>query len=217
MLDIGKKDEILGYFEQDVELADSSMSFSLLNPIKETHNYLYKIGCKLDTNYKNKDVINTMIGGIYIVSAPEYCGLLNEWLEKKKITYINEGPNCENSTILWEEIIEKLWEQLKNHAFDSFSCDRNKTIYNCHVSTELKSALSVGFTLMGIFLITLFIFYKFSPLGPRIRNRINNKRRTTQNIAPEVSGELLEISSENEISHCENGRFCIGYHSVKNW
>ncbi|SBS96563.1 PIR Superfamily Protein, partial [Plasmodium malariae] len=159
-LEESKKNKILMHFEDEVELADSSKSFTLLNPLKNDNETLYKIDCKLDHYYKNKEVISALIGTSYSVSVTEYCGFLNEWLNKEKIDYIFSGSKCESNIKLWEEYIEELWKQLENDIEESYLCKRNTTIYKCSISPVLKTALSVGFTLRGTFLITFYFLYK---------------------------------------------------------
>ncbi|KAI4838702.1 PIR protein [Plasmodium brasilianum] len=215
-LEASKKDQILSYFKDDVELEVLSKSFTLLNPLKNDNENLYKIGCKLDHNYKNIEVIRTMIGTSYSVSNTEYCDFLNEWLNKEKIDYIFSGSKCEGNIKLWEKYIEELWIQLEKDIEDRYSCKRNTTIYKCSVSPELKTALSVGFTLLGTFLITFYFLYKFSPIGLWIHNCLNKNKRITKNIVLEESCELLERSSENVISPTEDGRIRIGYNSAGN-
>ncbi|SBT85539.1 PIR protein [Plasmodium malariae] len=215
-LEESKKNQILMHFDDEVELADSSKSFTLLNPLKNDNENLYKIGCKLDHYYKNKEVINVMLGPSYSVSDTEYCGFLNEWLNREKIDYISSGSKCEGNIKLWEEYIEVLWKQLEKDIQDSYSCERNTTIYKCSISHEMKTALSVGFTLLGTFLITFYFLYKFSPIGPRIHSCRNKKKRITKNIVLGESCELLERYSENVISPTEDGRIRIGYNSAGN-
>ncbi|SBS96854.1 PIR Superfamily Protein [Plasmodium malariae] len=191
-LEGSKKDQILMHFEDEVELSDSSKSFTLLNPLKNDNENLYKIGCKLDHNYKNIE------------------------LNKEKIDYISSGSKCKGNIKLWEEYIEVLWKQLEKDIQESYSCKRNTIIYKCSVSPELKTTLSVGFTLLGTFLITFYFLYKFSPIGPRIYSCLYKKKRIKKNIVLEELCELLERSSENVISPTEDGRIRIGYNSAGN-
>ncbi|SBT86003.1 PIR protein [Plasmodium malariae] len=213
ILGTSKKVKILENFDEEYELSTSGTSYVILSPIKDTYKNLYEIGCKLHNNYKKKGTLCILINDS--VSDTEHCELLNEWLSEKKNHYIFNGSSCENNIKLWEIYIEELWKELKNDTGDSFLCDRKTTNYSCSISLELKTILSVSFTLLGAFLITFFLLYKFSPLGPRIHNCLNKNKRIIENIIPEESYELLEKSSENENLYSENGRISIGYYSVE--
>ncbi|SBS98875.1 PIR Superfamily Protein [Plasmodium malariae] len=210
-----RKSKILAYFDQEYEIDASSQSYNLLNPIKEIHRNLYKIGCKLDNSYKMRDLLPILLEDSNPINKDEFCGLLNEWINNKKYIYIFEGTNCENKTKFWEENIEKLWEQLKTNTGNEEGCERCKIFYNCSVSPEMKTSLSVGFTIFGILLITFFIFYKLGPIRSRIHNCLHKKKRKIENIVPEKSCELLEGSSKKGISFSENGSIALGYHSVE--
>ncbi|SBT00655.1 PIR Superfamily Protein [Plasmodium malariae] len=150
------------------------------------------------------------------VSHSDYCTLLNKWLNTKKNEYISEGPNCESNKNLLEEKFDVLWVPLKNGVHANFSCDRITTPYDCSVLPELKTDLSVCFTVMGTTLITCFILYKISPLGQRVHYCLNEKKRIIQNVLPEASHKLLESFSENETLHSGDRRITIGYNSVEN-
>ncbi|SBT88039.1 PIR protein [Plasmodium malariae] len=208
---VSKKDKIFYHFDEDNEPMDDER-IELLSPLKKDHADLYKIGCMLNNSIRNKDSMPVLIDDS--VNDVEYCYLLNEWLNKKQFKYISEGPNCENKTKLWEEKIEELWDPLIKLAYVNFSCERNKIVYNCSISSELKNTLSVCFTLLGIFLITFFFLYKFSPFGHRVDSCLNKKKRIKQNIVPECSCELTEGCYDNGESHSEKGRIRIHYHSA---
>ncbi|SBS98505.1 PIR Superfamily Protein [Plasmodium malariae] len=213
ILGTSKKDKILENFDEEYDLSTYETSYEFLSTIRDTYKNLYKIGCKLHNNYKKKDTLSILISDS--VSDTEHCELLNEWLNEKKNHYIFNGSSCENNIKLWEMYIEKLWELLKSDTGDIVLCDRKTTHYSCSISFELKTAISISITLLGAFLITFFLLYKFSPLGPRIHNCLNKNKRIIENIIPEESYELLEKSSENENLYSEKGRISIGYYSVE--
>ncbi|SBT87565.1 PIR protein [Plasmodium malariae] len=209
--EVSKKVKVFSLFDEDHEPNDSNTSV-LLSPLKKDHTNLYKIGCMLNNSIKIKDALYSLISDS--ISETEYCDLLNEWLDQKKNEYINEGTNCESNTKLWEEKIENLWIPLMKNAYDSVSCHRKKSTYNCFILPEMKTSLSVGFTLLGTFIITFFILYKFSPFGHWIHNCLRKKRKTIQNIVPEDSYKLINESSYMGKSHTESGKIRISYGSV---
>ncbi|SBT85478.1 PIR protein [Plasmodium malariae] len=211
-LDKSKKDLIFSRFNEEYEPAESSAIYNLLNPIKETDQDLYNIGCKLDNSYKMRQMLPEYIGESNSINKDDFCSLLNEWLNSKKIEYISGKSDCESNTELWEQKIEILWSKLKESVGEGESCERYKVTYNCSISPEFKTPITLCFMLLGIFLIIFFFLYKFSPLGSRIHNCLNRKKRILQNTVPEVSCKLLERSSENEISHFERERINIGYY-----
>ncbi|SBT85474.1 PIR protein [Plasmodium malariae] len=227
-LKTSKIEKLRLFFEEDYKPSDFTEKFSSFSSLEGIHENLYKIGYMLYNNFKNRHVYPGLIDctdsecGSFSISDTDYCELLNEWLNNKKNKYIIEGSNCEDNTQLWEKHIEELWEQIKIYIKDMFLCERNKTIYTCSISPELKTAspdlktaspdlktaLSVGFTLLGTCLISFFFLYKFSPLGTWINNNINKKKRITKNIFSEESSGSLERSSKN-------GEITIGYHFVE--
>ncbi|KAI4839626.1 hypothetical protein MKS88_002183 [Plasmodium brasilianum] len=210
-LETSKEEKLLRhFFEEDIQPTDFTEKFSSFSSLKGIHNNLYKIGYKLHNNFKNRQVNEILIGESVndTFNVEYYCELLNEWLNQKKKHYIIEGSNCEENTKLWEEHIEKLWEPIRTYVDGSFLCNRVTTPYICSASPDLKTALSVGFTLLGTCLISFFFLYKFSPLGTWINNNINIKKRITKNIFSEESSGSLERSSKN-------GEITIGYHFVE--
>ncbi|SBS98600.1 PIR Superfamily Protein [Plasmodium malariae] len=215
-LETSKIEKLKHFFEEDIKPSESTEKFSSFSLLEGKHNNLYKIGYMLHKNFQYSKVYPTLIdntgsesGNVAVsISDADYCELLNEWLNNKKNKYINEGSNCEENRQLWEKHIEELWEQIKIDIQDKFLCERNKTIYSCSISPELKTVFSVGFTLLGTCLTIFFFLYKFSPLGPCINNYINKKKRITKNIVSEESSGSLERSSKN-------GEITIGYHFVE--
>ncbi|SBS99927.1 hypothetical protein PMALA_073100 [Plasmodium malariae] len=187
-LDKNKKDLIFSYFNQEYEIAESSEIYNLLDPIKETHEVLYNIGCKLDNSYKMRQILQVKIDESNSINKDDFCSLLNEWLNSKKVEYISGKPDCESNTKLWEQKIEILWPKLKQSVGDGESCERYKVTYNCFISPEFKTPITL------------------------IHNCLNRKKRILQNTVPEESCKLLERSSENEISHFERERINIGYY-----
>ncbi|KAI4840202.1 PIR protein [Plasmodium brasilianum] len=97
---------------------------------------------------------------------------------------------------------------------DSISETEKELTYNCFILPEMNTSLSVGFTLLGTFIITFFILYKFSPFGHWIHNCLRKKRKTIQNIVPEDSYKLINESSYMGKSHTESGKIRISYGSV---
>ncbi|SBT01717.1 PIR Superfamily Protein, partial [Plasmodium malariae] len=161
-LETSKIEKLRLFFEEDTIPSDFTEKFSSFSSLEGIHNNLYKIGYKLHNNFKSK-LSNGMLigeGGNDTISAEDYCELLNEWLNQKKKHYINEGSNCEESAQLWEKHIEELWEPIRTYVGDNVLCNRDTTTYICSASPDLKTALSVGFALLGTCLISFFFLYK---------------------------------------------------------
>ncbi|SBS94520.1 PIR Superfamily Protein [Plasmodium malariae] len=214
-LETSKIEKLRLFFEEDTKPSDFTEKFSSFSSLEGIHENLYKIGYMLHNNFKSK-LLNEMLindigseSGNVTISVDDYCELLNEWLNNKKYIYINEGSNCEENRQLWEKHIEGMWELLKTYLDNSFLCNRDTTPYICSASSDLKTALSVGFTFLGTCLISCFFLYKFSPLGPWINNNIKKKKRITKNIFSEESSGSFERSSKN-------GEITIGYHFLLN-
>ncbi|SBS98922.1 PIR Superfamily Protein, partial [Plasmodium malariae] len=214
-VEVSIKQKYFESFEQDYEPSESAVSYSLLSTIKNIDETLYNICCKLHNNYKSKNILSLTYDGSESIDDNKYCVLLNEWLNKKAYEYIIKGSNCENNKKLWEEYIGKLWLTLKDDTGSCFSCNRNKITYDCSISPNLKTVLSVGFALLGSFLITLFVLYKFSPLGYRINNFLIKKKNKIQNTVQERSYESLQRTFKNGNSLSKRKSISIGYRSIE--
>ncbi|SBS92379.1 PIR Superfamily Protein [Plasmodium ovale curtisi] len=165
--------------------------FDTLNSLEQPNDTLYSIGQKLTQNYKNAHIMQETYSNI--------CDILNEWLNKQKKYYSNNGIDCDKIN-LWDNYIEDLWKKLGEDNDRNHWCIRETTNYGCSISTSTH-VVTVSFTLL------------FRTIKTWMYNKINRIKKIKEHLYNEDPEETLENSLKYQTSFSENGRININYHT----
>ncbi|SBS89815.1 PIR Superfamily Protein [Plasmodium ovale curtisi] len=184
------KTEILKTYDEYKGRLDES-ELASLNSLKRPNDTLYSIGQKLTQNYKNAHIMQETYSNI--------CDILNEWLNKQKEDYTNNGIDCDKIN-LWDNYIEDLWKKLGEDNDRNHWCIRKTTNYGCSISTSTTVA-TVSFTLL------------FRTIKTWMYNKINRIKKIKEHLYNEDPEETLENSLQYQTSFSENGRININYHT----
>ncbi|SBT73677.1 PIR protein [Plasmodium ovale] len=198
----GTKEQLLRTYNVFQNKLDSS-ELAALNSLEHPNDILYSIGQKVAQNYKNAHIMQDDYSNM--------CDILNEWLNKQKEDYSNNGIDCDKIN-LWDNYIEELWKKLGEDKSRNHWCIRETTNYGCSVSTSTP-VVTVSFTLLVTAITVFSIIYNFRTIKTWMYNKINRIKKIKDNLYNEDPEEILENSLQHETSFSENGRININYHT----
>ncbi|SBT02984.1 PIR Superfamily Protein [Plasmodium ovale curtisi] len=186
----GTKLNLLRTYDEFKDKLDAS-ELASLNSLKRPNDTLYFIGQKVAQNYKNAHIMQDKYSNM--------CDILNEWLNKQKEYYSNNGIDCDKIN-LWDNYIEDLWKKLGEDNDRNHWCIRETTNYGCSISTSTH-VVTVSFTLL------------FRTIKTWMYNKINRIKKIKEHLYNEDPEETLENSLKYQTSFSENGRININYHT----
>ncbi|SBT55465.1 PIR Superfamily Protein [Plasmodium ovale wallikeri] len=209
------KDKDVGFFSKQCNLYKHF--YNIDNEILENMKLLYKLyddAVKIMSIISNEYYINEEEKQKEQDSCSEHTKECDENYKKAMDRCLNSNVDFYNALKNFKDSYDIITEPNSN---ESNACKYSKfSFFPAYdpILEKQRYTIKISSTLFSLSM-ALSLIYKFTPLGPFLRTKINMVKDRWMNVDKNES-ELLSISTDTEDHISENGEYNIGYYSETN-